>query len=92
MVLDVMKPFEPNLISYANEITSLDTVDAVNIALLETDREVQNIKITLEGDHINFEEVSKKIEDLAGAIHSIDMIAAGSKTISPRITPQDHNS
>lgn len=91
LVLDVMKPFSPDVIEYAEQLTGLDCIEAINIALLETDREVENIKITIEGDKLDYPLIKEKINDLAGAIHSIDSVAAGSMTIEEIQTPQDND-
>jgi len=84
-----MKPFEPNMIVYATELGGLHSVNSLNIVLLETDREVQNIKITLEGEDLDYDEINDMVKKLAGAIHSIDLIAAGSSIIESQATPQD---
>ena len=89
LVLDVMKPFEPNIIMYANALTELPSVESVNIVVIELDREVENIKITLEGSRLDYESIQLEISNLAGAIHSIDMVAAGQDMIESQNTPQD---
>ena len=89
LVLDVMKPFEPDVIKYANSLTKIESVESVNITLIEIDKEVENIKITIEGDHLDYEEIKANIKNLAGAIHSIDMVVAGKKIIEAQNTPQD---
>jgi hypothetical protein len=53
------------------------------------DRKVENAKITIEGDAIRYENVEEVIEELGGAIHSVDEVAAGRHIIDDAITPQD---
>ncbi len=91
IVLDVMKPFEPDVIKYANALAAVDSVDSVNISLIELDKEVENIKITIEGEGLDYEEIRAEIKKLAGAIHSIDMVVAGKDIIEAQNTPQDGN-
>ena len=81
LVLDTLKPHEPNIIELANELSELEGVSAVNISIYELDRKVENAKITIEGDHISFEGVSQVIEDMGGVIHSIDEVVAGKHII-----------
>ncbi len=91
IVLDVMKPFEPDVIIYANALAEIDSVDSVNISLIEVDKEVENIKITIEGEGLDYDEIAAEIKNLAGAIHSIDMVVAGKNIIEAQSTPQDLN-
>ncbi|MFQ5891212.1 MAG: DUF211 domain-containing protein [Candidatus Methanofastidiosia archaeon] len=89
LVLDVLKPHDPTLPEFAKKICSLSSVDGVNISLLEIDHETENIKITLQGEAIDFEEVEVMISEIGGSIHSIDKVAAGVKVVSEANTPQD---
>jgi hypothetical protein len=89
LVLDTLKPHEPNIIELANVLSELPGVAAVNISIYELDRMVENAKITIEGEDIDFEEVSHSIEDLGGTIHSIDEVVAGKKIIDDAVTLQD---
>ena len=89
IVLDVMKPLEPDIVVYAEALNEVKTVNSVNIALIEVDRAVENIKITLEGDELDYESIKNSLSELAGAIHSIDMVVAGQDLIESSNTPQD---
>jgi hypothetical protein len=66
-----------------------DGVSAVNISMVEIDLKVENVKITIEGDDIDFEEVSDIIEDMGGSIHSLDEVVAGKMIIDDSATLQD---
>ncbi|MFX0013047.1 MAG: DUF211 domain-containing protein [Promethearchaeota archaeon] len=93
LVLDVMKPHEPDIIVYANHLAMVEQekgeVTAVNIAVIEVDRLVENIKITIQGNKLDYELISNKIKELGGAIHSIDLVIAGKSIIEETPTPQD---
>jgi hypothetical protein len=89
LVLDVLKPHEPSIIEFASTIEEISGVDGVNASLVEIDEEVQNIKLTIEGEGVDEEEVQKEIEDLGGSIHSVDEIVCGSKMVEKTETPQD---
>ena len=89
LVLDTLKPHEPNIIELANELSELTGVSAVNISIYELDRMVENAKITIEGEDIAFEKVSHTIEDMGGTIHSIDEVVAGKMIIDDAVTLQD---
>jgi uncharacterized protein len=89
LVLDTLKPHDPSIIDLAKQLTRLEGISAVNISIYEMDRKVENAKITIEGDAVRYERVEEVIEELGGAIHSVDEVAAGRHIIDDAITPQD---
>ncbi len=88
LVIDILKPYEPSSIEFAQKLSELPGVKGVNATLLETDNEVQNIKLTIEGKKIDHEEVTREIESLGGSVHSIDQIVCGD-LVEEIETPQD---
>ena len=88
MVLDVMKPHRPNIIEYAKRLSALHGVSGVNCTLYEVDQDTETIKITIEGDDINYDRVRDVIEGLGGSIHSVDSVSAG-RIVKEVETPQD---
>ena len=89
LVLDVLKPHEPTMLSIAQEIADTDGVDGVNAILIEMDEEVRNIKFTVEGDDIDYDEVTTVIEDTGATVHSVDQVACGDRIVEDAPTPQD---
>ncbi len=89
LVLDTLKPHDPNIIELANELSDLEGVSAVNVSIYEMDRKVENAKITIQGASIDYSLVVEKIKDMGGAIHSIDEVVAGSTIIDDPATLQD---
>jgi len=89
VVLDTLKPMEPTIVEMAKRLSVSDGVASVNISIAEIDLKVENAKITLEGDNINYEVVRDVIEDMGGSIHSIDEVVAGKDIIDDAATLQD---
>ncbi len=89
LVIDALKPMEPSIIELAKVISLKDGVSAVNISMVEIDLKVENAKITIEGDDINYEEIRDLIEDMGGSVHSIDEVVAGKMIIDDSATLQD---
>jgi hypothetical protein len=89
LVLDVLKPHEPDIIVLSSKIADLDGISAVNTNIVEIDKRVENAKITVVGDDIAFGIVKALIEDLGGTIHSIDEVVAGAKIVESARTLQD---
>lgn len=77
--LDVLKPLEPSIVDLSGQMAKLKGVSEIEIELIEIDRKVENIKITVKGENIRFEDVYAAIEKSGATIHSIDKIITLSK-------------
>ncbi len=89
LVLDVLKPHKPSILDLSKSICKLPQITGVNCSIQEVDTETETIKITVEGDDIDFESLESVIEDMGAVIHSIDEVAAGSKLVENVETLQD---
>ena len=89
LVLDTLKPHEPTIIELAAKLGDLEGVSAVNISIYEIDRRVENAKITIEGEYVSYPAVLDIIEELGGAVHSVDEVVAGKMIIDDAETLQD---
>ena len=89
IVLDVLKPHTPSIIELAERIGGLEGISGVNISLEEVDAETDSIKITIEGNSINYETVERVLSECGASIHSIDGVSAGIKLVEEVNTPQD---
>lgn len=89
IVLDVLKPHTPGLIELAAQLADLKGVNGVDISLKEMDQKVENVKITCEGDSINYKEIEGVIFRNGGSIHSVDKVSAGASLIEEVMTQQD---
>ena len=90
VVLDVLKPLEaPTLPDLAKSLSKLEGVSGVNISLLEIDKQTENIKITVEGENINYKALTEHLDRYGVVIHSIDEVAAGKRMVESVETPQD---
>lgn len=73
----------------AKIISDIAGVGAVNVSIYEMDRKVENAKVTIEGDDVPYLEIQALIEELGGAIHSVDEVVAGKIIIDDAVTLQD---
>lgn len=89
LVLDVLKPHEPSLIELSESISDINGVEGVNLSLYEVDQDTENIKVTIEGKGIDYEEVERIVEATGAVVHSIDEVAAGSQLVEEVETLQD---
>jgi uncharacterized protein len=89
LVLDVLKPHQPTMLTIADKLGDLDGVHGVDITLLEIDSKVENIKVTIEGDDIDFQAVAEVVQDAGGSVHSIDKVSTGRELVEEADTAQD---
>ena len=89
IVLDILKPHEPTLPYFAKFLSEVTGVEGVNVTLMEIDKETENIKVTMQGSDLNYEEITKAIDQYGGSIHSIDEVVAGRTMVEEVTTPQD---
>jgi uncharacterized protein len=89
IVLDILKPHEPTLPHFAKYLSEINGVEGVNVTLMEIDKETENIKVTMQGIDLNYEEITQAIEEYGGSVHSIDEVVAGKTMVEEVTTPQD---
>ncbi len=89
LVLDIMKPHTPSIIKYSTDLADLPCISGVNSSMVEIDHEVENIKVTIEGDNIDYNRVEEVIENLGGSVHSVDKVLCGEEIVKELTTPQD---
>ena len=89
LVLDVLKPLDPDIVELVQLWAELEGVDGANISIYEIDRRVENAKITIEGHDLHYDAINRIIEENGGSVHSIDEVAAGRVLIEDVITQQD---
>jgi hypothetical protein len=77
LVLDVLKPHEPTMLTLAREIADLPSVEAATTDLVEIDEEVREVTLTIEGPELDYDEIVAVVDDLGGSVHSIDQAAYG---------------
>ena len=89
VVVDVLKPHDPSLVEFADAVAAAAGVDGVNAAVIELDREVQNVKLTVEGPDLDLDAIETTIDGLGGSVHSVDEVACGASLVDEASTPQD---
>ncbi|MCF7861868.1 DUF211 domain-containing protein [Candidatus Woesearchaeota archaeon] len=89
IVLDVLKPHTPSLIDLSSALSDIEGIEGVDSTVTEIDKSVETVKITLVGEDIDYEKIKGVIEKMAGSIHSVDKVSAGSILVKEASTPQD---
>jgi len=89
VVLDLLKPHEPGTVEFARRVAGAGGVSGVNATVLEVDAEVENVKLTVEGEDVDVAAVQAVIAELGGSLHSVDQVACGDHLVEESPTPQD---
>ena len=75
LVLDVLKPHQPNALDFAQAIASLDGGYRVEVRVLEVDEQTETLLVKIEGDSLNFDSISNTISENGASLHSIDEVS-----------------
>ncbi len=91
LILDVLKPHKPSVVELSEALSHLQGVEGVNVIIYEIDQQVENAKVIIAGNPLNFEVIKSKLEELGATIHSVDEVAAGKRIVEEVRTPQDRS-
>ncbi len=80
IVLDVLKPHQPNALEFSRAIANVGIDYRVHLTVLEMDENTETLQIEIEGNAIDFEAVQSTISDMGGSLHSIDEVEVQSET------------
>lgn len=75
LVLDVLKPHQPNILEFAHSIASLGEDYRVDIQVLEVDEQTETLQLLIEGDSLDFDLISTVINTNGASLHSIDEVS-----------------
>ncbi len=75
------KPMEPNIIELASILSKIEGTAGVNVSVVEVDRKVENVRVTIKGPNLNIDKLFKAIKKTGSAIHSIDEVATGEEIV-----------
>ena len=89
LVLDVLKPHDPTTVDLARRVAEGEGVDGVNAVVVDVDRDVETIKLTIEGDGIEYRAVESVVDAQGASVHSIDQVVCGNRLVEESETPQD---
>ncbi len=74
LVLDVLKPHQPNALEFARALAELGTDYRVQVQVKEVDEHTETLVVTLSGEDLDFERLGQAIEENGGSLHSIDEV------------------
>lgn len=74
IVLDVLKPHQPNVVDFAISLAELADRCHVKIIVTEVDKKTENIILELTGDDVLFQMINEEIKKMGASVHSIDEV------------------
>jgi hypothetical protein len=74
IVLDVLKPHNPNALDLAQAIAMLGPDYRVGLKIIAVDEKTENATVTVEGNAVDFERVRDAINSMGATVHSIDAV------------------
>lgn len=80
IVLDVLKPHQPNALEFSRAIAKTGIDYRVHLIVLEMDESTETIQIEISGNAIDFETIQAAIAGMGGSLHSIDEVEVHSES------------
>ena len=74
LVLDVLKPHQPDALEFSIAIAEVGSNYCVRVTVLEVDQNTETLQIEVEATAIDFDTVQSAIADMGGSLHSIDEV------------------
>lgn len=82
LLLDVDKAVErPSVLEIAEVIEKVAGVEGANITVNDIDAETVGMEVTVEGEHIDYTALEEAIIKVGAALHSIDEVVVGNRTV-----------
>ncbi|MBU0663717.1 MAG: DUF211 domain-containing protein [Proteobacteria bacterium] len=74
LVLDVLKPHQPNALDFASALAGLGPDYHITLTVIEVDKKTESTMVTIEGADIHFDDIKAAIEKMGASVHSIDEV------------------
>lgn len=74
LVLDVLKPHQPNALDFAQAIAETGQDYQVLLTVIEIDKKTETLEVEIRGNAIDFERIKTTISEMGGSLHSIDQV------------------
>ncbi len=78
IVLDVLKPLDPDALTFASAIADQLPGCRVTVTVSEVDAKTETTLVTVEGDAIVYDDLAATIGSLGASVHSIDAVEVSS--------------
>ncbi len=74
VVLDVLKPHQPNALEFSSAIAAVGADYRVYLRVLEVDERTETLQMVVEAKAVDFNAIQSAITRMGGSLHSIDEV------------------
>lgn len=74
VVLDVLKPHQPNALEFSRALASVGDGYRVCLTVVEMDEKTETLELEVEGESIDLEAIESAISSMGASLHSIDQV------------------
>jgi hypothetical protein len=74
IMLDVLKPHQPNSLEFSQAIARAGIDYRVCLTVIEMDENTETLQLEVEGSSIDFTAIESAITSMGGSLHSIDQV------------------
>ena len=86
IVLDVMSPAQQSIVDLVEVLSTNENVTKVDITLSELEKNVEDFKVSMEGNGLKFEKIRETINDFGAVIRNVDNVISAKELISNQDT------
>jgi uncharacterized protein len=79
LVLDILKPHQPNSLDFSRTLAEVGDDYQVNLTVIEIDENTESVEVEIKARDIDFEAVQAAITQMSGSLHSIDVVEVSSE-------------
>jgi hypothetical protein len=74
LVLDILKPHQPNSLEFARTLAVVGDDYHVSLTVIEIDENTESVEVEIRACDIDFDAVLAAITEMSGSLHSIDVV------------------
>ena len=74
VVLDVLKPHQPDALAFCKELALLGTDYRVSLNVDEMDENTQTLQLEIRGESIDLGPIEEAIARMGASVHSVDQV------------------
>ena len=78
VVLDVLKPHQPNVLEFASAIAERHNDCRIKVTVTGVDEKTETLMVDIESDNIPYNAIVKTIKGLGASVHSVDEVEVSS--------------
>ncbi|MEM2906291.1 MAG: DUF211 domain-containing protein [Candidatus Bathyarchaeia archaeon] len=84
LLIDALKPRETPIIDLSQTICSVEGIEECDVTVTEVDARTETVKLTIRGPNIDFDRVTKVLEENGMAIRGVDEVSVARTKIPPK--------